>query len=320
MTTNEPTGHSEHTRQTEHTEHEERFGRIGVWSTALGSASPARRTEISEVASELEELGYGALWIGGSPAPGRAQALLAATSRITVGTSIMSIWQHTAEDAAAEHARLNTAYGSRFVLGLGVSHAEAAQDEATRDELRRRPYTVMRRYLDGLDAAPQPVPAGERALAALGPKMLELSRDRALGALPYLVTTEHTARARTILGPGTLLAPELKVVLDADLERARATARGYLERYLALANYRNSWLRMGFTEDDLAAGGSDRLLEAVYALGDADTVRARVESYFAAGADHVALQVVTEDTFNALPLPEWRTLAGALPTGGRSRS
>lgn len=299
----------------EHSGHTQRFGRIGVWSTALGSTSPSRRTEIEETAAELEELGFGALWIGGSPAPEQAEPLLAATSTITVGTSIMNIWQHTAEEAATQHARLNAAHGGRFVLGMGVSHAEAAKDDATRDELRRRPYSAMRTYLDGLDAAPLPVPAGERALAALGPKMLELSRDRALGALPYLVTAEHTARAREVLGTDALLAPELKVVLDADPERARATARDYLQRYLALANYRNSWLRMGFGEDDLADGGSDRLLDAVYAFGDAEAVRARVGTFFDAGADHVALQVVTEDTFNALPMPQWRTLAEALLPG-----
>ncbi|WP_055486570.1 LLM class F420-dependent oxidoreductase [Streptomyces sp. WMMB 322] len=303
MTTNEP---SRHTR---------RFGRIGLWSTALASASPSRRTEIEEAAAELEELGYGSLWIGGSPGVDRAEPLLAATSRITVGTSIMSIWQHRAEDVATQHARLNSAHGGRFVLGLGVSHAEAAQDDATREELRRRPYSAMRRYLDGLDAAPQPVPPQERALAALGPRMLELSRDRALGALPYLVTAEHTARAREVLGADALLAPELKVVLGSDPERARATARDYLRRYLALANYRNSWLRMGFGEDDLADGGSDRLLDAVYAFGDADAVRERVGSFLDAGADHVALQVVTDDLSSVLPLPQWRALAEALLPG-----
>ncbi|WP_314174269.1 LLM class F420-dependent oxidoreductase [Streptomyces winkii] len=298
-----------------HSEHTERLGTIGVWSTALGSTSPSRRTEIGETAAELDELGYGALWIGGSPGPEAAEPLLAATTRLTVGTSIMSIWQHRAEDVAARHAALNSAHGGRFVLGLGVSHAEAATDEAEREERRRRPYSAMRTYLDALDSSAPPVPAHQRALAALGPRMLELSRDRALGALPYLVTAEHTAQARTVLGEDALLAPELKVVLDTDLDRAHATARGYLKRYLALANYRNSWLRMGFTEDDLAGGGSDRLLDAVYAIGDAEAVRSRVDEFLAAGADHVALQVVTEDTFNALPLPEWRALAGALLPG-----
>ncbi|HWM35787.1 MAG TPA: LLM class F420-dependent oxidoreductase [Streptomyces sp.] len=300
--------------------HSGRFGRIGIWNTALGSTQPSRRTEISEAAAELDELGYGAIWVGGSPGLDQIEPVLASTSRITVGTSILSIWQHTAADVAAGHAALNAAHGDRFVLGMGVSHAEAATDPATEEELRRRPYSAMRAYLDELDAAPRPVPSTQRALAALGPKMLRLARDRALGALPYLVTVEHTAQARAIMGPDALLAPELKVVLDTDVERARTTARGYLERYLALANYRNSWLRMGFTEDDLAGGGSNRLLDAVYALGDTDAVRSRVDAFFDAGADHVALQVVTEDTFNALPLPQWRTLAGALLPGSGTRA
>ncbi|NLU72929.1 LLM class F420-dependent oxidoreductase [Streptomyces sp. HNM0575] len=321
MTTNEHDGHNAHGTRTHDArpddaraggDHARRFGRIGLWSPALHSGDPARRTEIAEAAAELDESGYGTLWIGASPGPAQAEPVLAATSRVTVGTSIMSIWQHRAEDVAAQHARLNSAHGGRFVLGLGVSHAEAAKDEATREELRRRPYTAMRRYLDELDAAPRPVPAGERALAALGPRMLELSRDRAVGALPYLVTAEHTARAREILGPDALLAPELKVVLDPDLKRARTSARAYLERYLAMANYRNSWLRLGFAQDDLTGGGSDRLLDAVYALGDAEAVRTKVASFFDAGADHVALQVVTEEPFGALPRAEWRTLAEAL--------
>lgn len=297
-------------------QHTARFGRIGLWSTALGSTHPSRRTEVGEAAAELDELGYGALWIGGSPGLDQAEPVLAATSRVTVGTSILNIWQHTASDVAAQHAALNAAYGDRFVLGLGVSHAEATDDPHAKEELQRRPYAAMRSYLDALDAAPQPVPATQRALAALGPKMLKLSRDRGLGALPYLVTAEHTAQARDTLGPEALLAPELKVVLDPDPERARSTARAYLTRYLALANYRNSWLRLGFTEDDFTGGGSDRLLDAVYALGDTAAVRSRVESFFAAGADHVALQVVTTDTFNALPLPEWRALSDALGLRG----
>ncbi len=293
-------------------EHRERFGRIGLWSTALGSPDPARRTAVTEAAAELDELGYGALWVGGSPALEQAEPLLAATSRLTVGTSILNIWQHTPADIATGHAALNTDHGGRFVLGLGVSHAETAQNQQAKEELRQRPYSAMRSYLDELDAASPPVPEGQRALAALGPRMLELAGDRALGALPYLVTAEHTARARTSLGPDALLAPELKVVLDTDLERARATARAYLERYLALTNYRNSWLRQGFTEDDLKGGGSDRLLDEVYALGDVDAARARVDAFLDAGADHVALQVVTTDTFNALPLAEWRSLAALL--------
>jgi probable F420-dependent oxidoreductase len=293
--------------------HTQQFGRIGIWSAALGSPDPARRSEITQAAAELEELGYGALWIGGSPGLDQIEPVLAATSTVTVGTSILSIWQHQAADVATGHARLNAEHGGRFVLGLGVSHAEAQRDPQVEEELRRRPYSAMRAYLDALDAAPQPVPAAQRALAALGPRMLKLSRERALGALPYLVTAEHTAQARGTLGQDAFLAPELKVVLDSDMERARRTARAYLERYLALANYRNSLLRLGFSEEDFTGGGSDRLLDALYALGDAAAVRSRVEDFLAAGADHVALQVVTPDPLGALPVEDWRTLAAEVP-------
>lgn len=303
------------------TTHAQRFGRIGIWSTALRGPAPgeeadgSRLTELKEAAAELEELGYGALWVGGSPALDQLAPLLAATSRVTVGTSILSIWDHAPSDVAAHFARLDAAHGGRLVLGLGVSHAEIPRDAEVQRALRARPYTAMRDYLAALDAAGTPVPAGQRALAALGPKMLALSAERALGALPYLVTADHTAEARQTLGPDALLAPELKVVLDDDPDRARATARDYLSRYLALANYRNSWLRQGFSEDDLADGGSDRLIDAVYALGDAAAVRERVEAFHRAGADHVALQVVTPDMSDALPRPAWRALAEALDLG-----
>ncbi|MFI1537604.1 LLM class F420-dependent oxidoreductase [Streptomyces anandii] len=282
----------------------QRVGRYGVWSIGLRSEDPARRGEIAEAAAELEELGYGTVWLGGSSAAGNAAPLLEATSRLAVGTSIQSIWQHDAEASAAGFAGLESAHPGRFVLGLGVSHAKLA-------EQYRRPYSALVAYLDALDAAG--VPAGRRVLAALGPKTLELSRDRAAGAVPYLVTAEHTARAREILGEGPLLAPELKVVLDEDPERARTTARDYLAMYLALPNYTNNFLRLGFTEDDLKDGGSDRLVDAVFAWGDDARIRARVEEFLAAGADHLALQVVVAGAEReALPRQEWRRVAALL--------
>jgi len=289
------------------------LGRIGVWSVGLRATDPQRRSETADAAAELEQLGYGAIWVGGSPPLDQVEPLLAATSRITVGSSIVTIWQYEPAQLAALHADLNATHGGRFVLGLGVSHDKAVTDPGVQETLRRRPYSAMRDYLDALDAAPRPVPAGQRALAALGPKMLRLARDRAAGALPYLVTAEHTAQAREALGQEAWLAPELKVVLDRDRDRAREIARGYLGGYIALDNYRNSWLRLGFTEDDLADGGSDRLVDSVYALGDTGTVRARVDEFFAAGADHVALQVVTGGPAHALPRAQWRELADALP-------
>ncbi|MBO8186887.1 TIGR03620 family F420-dependent LLM class oxidoreductase [Streptomyces spirodelae] len=295
------------------------LGRVGIWAAALRMDDAARRPQVEEAAAELEELGYRALWIGGSPSPDMAHQLLAATSRATVGTSILSIWQHAAPEVAARHAQLTEEYGGRFLLGLGVSHAEAHSGHTLDHPLANRPYSAMRSYLDVLDNAPRPVPAAGRALAALGPKMLRLAAERSLGALPYLVTPEHTAEARDILGADPVLAPELKVVLlpsGGDRARAYATARDYLSFYLGLANYRNSLLRLGFAESDLADGGSDRLIEAVYAIGDAEAIRARVDAFFDSGADHVALQVVTPGIGTDLPREEWRTLAEAMPLDG----
>ncbi|WP_306189452.1 LLM class F420-dependent oxidoreductase [Streptomyces sp. MK5] len=282
----------------------EKVGRYGVWSIGLRSEDPTRRGEIAEAAAELEELGYGAAWLGGSSAPRNAAPLLEATSTLVVGTSIQSIWQHDAEASAAGFAELEASHPGRFLLGLGVSHARAT-------EQYRRPYSALVAYLDGLDAAR--VPAGRRVLAALGPRTLRLARDRAAGAVPYLVTPEHTAQAREILGEGPLLAPELKVVLDEDPDRARETSRDYLATYLELPNYTNNFLRLGFTEDDVLHGGSDRLVDAVFAWGDESRIRARVEEFRAAGADHMALQIVTgTGDRDELPREQWRRLADLL--------
>jgi probable F420-dependent oxidoreductase len=282
----------------------EQVGRYGIWNVGLRSEDPARRGAIAEAAAELEDLGFGAVWLGGNSAARHATPLLEATTRLVVGTSIQSIWDYTAEDSAAGHAEVESAHPGRFVLGLGVSHAKLA-------EQYRRPYSAMVAYLDALDAAG--VPAERRVLAALGPKMLQLSRDRAAGTIPYLVTPEHTARAREILGDGPLLAPEFKVVLDEDAERARTVARSYLARYLQLPNYTSNFLRLGFTEDDVRGGGSDRLIDAVFAWGSESRIRDRIEEFHAAGADHVVVQVVTEaEDRDALPAQEWRRLAALL--------
>ncbi|AWW39393.1 F420-dependent oxidoreductase [Streptomyces sp. AS58] len=281
----------------------QQVGRYGIWSGGLRSEDPARRGERAEAAAELEELGYGALWLGGNSTAGNAAPLIGATSTITVGTSIQSIWQLEAADSAAAFAELDSAHPGRFLLGLGVSHARLT-------EQYRRPYSALVAYLDALDTAG--VPAGRRVLAALGPKTLELARDRAAGAIPYLVTAEHTAQAREILGDAPLLAPELKVVLETDPTRARATARAYLAMYLTLPNYTNNFLRHGFTEADIANGGSDRLIDAVFAWGDDSRVQERIASFRQAGADHVALQVVTDAPQDTLPREEWRRLATLL--------
>jgi probable F420-dependent oxidoreductase len=254
----------------------------------------------------LEELGFGAIWLGGSTTVRHAVPLVEATSRITVATGIQSIWQHEAADTAVRFAELEAAHPGRFLLGLGVSHAKLA-------EQYRRPYAAMVAYLDALDTAG--VPADRRVLAALGPRMLRLARDRAAGTHPYLVTPEHTAEAREVLGESPLLAPELKVILEPDADRARTIARAHLAFYLTLPNYTNTFLRLGFTEAELTDGGSDRLVDAVYAWGEDEQIRARVDEFHAAGADHVALQVLEEGARDALPRKAWGRLAGVVRVG-----
>ncbi|MFD9932883.1 LLM class F420-dependent oxidoreductase [Streptomyces massasporeus] len=281
----------------------ETVGRYGIWSAGLRSEDPDRRAELAEAAAELEEVGYGAVWLGGNSSAANAAPLIEATSNLTVGTSIQSIWQHEPDAAATAFADLESAHPGRFLLGLGVSHAKRVEQYA-------RPYSALVEHLDGLDAAG--VPAERRLLAALGPKSLRLARDRAAGSIPYLVTPEHTAHAREILGEAPLLAPELGVVPETDPDRARALARGFLELYLPLPNYTNNFLRHGFTEDDLKDGGSDRLVDALFAWGDDAAIRTKIDAFFEAGADHVALQVVSDEPRDALPRKAWRDLATLL--------
>lgn len=283
----------------------ESVGRYGIWNSGLRSDDPELAGEIAEAAAELDELGFGAIWLGGSSSVGHAARVLDATSRITVANGILSIWQHEADGVAAATAEVEAAHPGRFLLGLGVSHAQLADQY-------RRPYAAMVAYLDALDAAPAAVPAGRRVLAALGPKMLELSRDRAGGAHPYLVTPEHTEQARALLGEGPLLAPELKVILEKDPAVAREAARATLAIYLSMPNYTNSFLRLGFEEADFAGGGSDRLIDTLFAWGDDDQIRQRIGSFLTAGADHVALQIVTTEGRALLHRPEWRRLAEVL--------
>ncbi|MDG9705373.1 LLM class F420-dependent oxidoreductase [Streptomyces sp. DH37] len=279
------------------------IGRFGVF----GGISDAERSVRNEAAAELEELGFGAFWLGHSTA-GEAAPVLAATGSITVATAIQSIWRSGAEDTAARFAELEAAHPGRFVLGLGVSHPQMVRGY-------RSPLASMAGYLDGLDAAERPVPAGRRVLAALGPRMLGLARDRSAGALPYLVTADQVASVRRALGAGPVLAPELGVVLEADPGRARALAREALSFYLGLTNYTANWLRGGFTEEDLADGGSDRLVDALFAWGGEERVRARVEEFRAAGADHVALQLIGSPAPGGLPREGWRRLAEVVGAG-----
>jgi probable F420-dependent oxidoreductase len=281
------------------------LGRIGVWSMQFYGD----RAEALEAAAELEEIGYGTLWLNNRPQIfERSRELLDGTRRIVAATGIASIWTHTAADVAEAHLTITKAHAGRFLLGLGVSHPHLVD----RDQPGRysRPLARMREYLDELDATPHPVPVAERVLAALGPRMLELARDRSAGAHPYLGTPEHTRRAREALGPGRLLASEQAVVLESDPGRARAAGREHLSRYLKAPNYTNNWLRLSFTADDLEGGGSDRLVDALVAWGSPEAIRQRVGQHHQAGADHVCIQVVGVQ--EGLPREEWRRVAAAL--------
>jgi probable F420-dependent oxidoreductase len=284
------------------------LGRVGIWSGQLRRADPSA---ISEAASELDELGFGAIWVPGGHGGdvfGDVTRLLAATSRATVATGILNVWMHTPEETATGHAALTGRHPGRFLLGLGVSHEPAVTNSG---QVYERPLAKMRGFLDALDAADQAVPANERMLAALGPRMLELARDRTAGAHPYLVTPDHTAAARAALGDGPLIATEVMVVLDDDAERARAVARQHLSRYMVLPNYTNNFLRHGFTDYDLRDGGSDHLVDGLIAWGDLDAVAARIREHHDAGADHVCIQVLQADAA-ALPRHAWRRLAAAV--------
>ncbi len=274
----------------------------GIWSAALryGDVEVARTA-----AAELESLGYSAIWLPdvGGDVWTPLDAVLGATSSTTVATGILNIWMHEPADAAAQFQRLTAEHGPRFLMGLGVSHGPFIN--ATGKGNYSKPLTHMREYLDGLDAAPEPVPSTDRVLAALGPKMLELARTRAAGTHPYLVVPEHTAAARAALGDGPLVAPEQGVVLSTDPTHAREVARQHLSVYVTLPNYAINWFRLGFTEEDTLDGGSDRLVDALVVWGDEDAILARVQEHRDAGADHVCLQVLGED----LPMEDWRRLA-----------
>jgi probable F420-dependent oxidoreductase len=251
---------------------------------------------------EIEALGFGTLWLGGSPSLAEARAFLEATSTVTVATGILNVWRHEPADVAAGHAELRRDFGDRFLLGIGIGHPEATSEY-------KQPLTKMGEFLDGLDAADPSVPRDERVVAALGPKMLDLAAERSLGAHPYFTTVEHTRFARERVGPNALVAPEVAVVVDPDPESARETARGYTARYVGMTNYARNLLRFGFTEDDLADGGSDRLIDAVVPHGSAETIVEAVHAHFEAGADHVCLQPVGHGSET---LDDYRALAAAL--------
>jgi probable F420-dependent oxidoreductase len=274
----------------------ERLGRFGVWR---GSAQVTPR-----LAAEVEAAGFGALWLGGSPPGDLAlpEELLGATSTLVVGTSIVNMWKDDAHQVARSFSRIEARYPGRFVLGVGAGHREATQEY-------QRPYDTLAAYVDTLLA--DGVPRQPLVLAALGPRVLGLAAERTGGAIPYLVTPEHTRQAREILGQGPLLAPEHKVVLVTDTAQARALGRARVERpYLGLVNYTSNLRRLGWTDEDLSNGGSDALVDALVAHGSADQVAAQLGQHLEAGADHVVIQLLVESQED--PVAGYRDLARAL--------
>jgi probable F420-dependent oxidoreductase len=285
------------------------LGRVGVW---LGPLSLRSAAETREFARELEELGYAAIWfgegVGTKECFTQAATLLAWTERAVVGTGIANIYARDPMATANGARTLADAYPGRFLLGIGVSHAPSV---AERGHEYARPVATMRAYLDAMDEATfravEPAEPAPWVLAALGPRMLELAAGRTRGAHPYFTPPEHTAMSREVMGEGPLLAPEQAFLLEIDPGAAREKAREHMTYYLRLDNYRRNLLRLGFTDADLDAGGSDRLVDAIVAWGDVDAVRDRVKAHLDAGADHVCVQAVGSD-----PLEELRRAAPAL--------
>ncbi len=252
------------------------LGRFGVFG----------RGSTPEQAKQIEDLGYGTIWVGGSPPAELSfvEPLLDPTSTLKVATGIVNIWTAAAEPVAESFHRINNVYPGRFVLGIGVGHPEAHTGY-------RKPYDALVGYLEQLDR--HGVPANQRVVAALGPRVLTLAAQRSAGAHPYLTTPEHTKWARELIGPTALLAPEHKAVLTTDADRARAVGRKALDIYLNLTNYVSNWKRLGFTDEDVARPGSDKLVDAVVAYGTPEDIAKRLNQHLEAGANHVAIQVLT---------------------------
>ncbi|MFC4022071.1 TIGR03620 family F420-dependent LLM class oxidoreductase [Micromonospora sp. GCM10011542] len=288
------------------------LGPVGIWSMELRGAS---RPQVREAAAELDELGYRALWIPGLDGKGALDDLghlLASAPRATVALGVLSIWGHDPAALGDRMIAFDTSYGPRALLGLGISNAHSA---ANAGQDYGSPTVSMGRFLDGLDTAPHPVAVDRRMLGALGPKMVDLAVARTSGWHPFLVTPEYTAGQRARVGSAPVVAPHLAVVLDRDPARARAAARDGIGMFIGFPAYRANLTRLGFGEQDLVPGGSDRLIDALVAWGDLDDVARRVQAHLDAGADHVTLHVLRSqpDDGGDLPLPQWRELASLLP-------
>jgi probable F420-dependent oxidoreductase len=268
------------------------LGRIGIWHS--------RRKGGPGVVEQVERLGFSAFWLGGSPSVEQARAYVEAGATIRVITGILNVWQHDPADVARDHAKLVEDHPGRFVLGIGIGHPEATSDYT-------RPLKTMREFFDGLDRGG--VPKDERLAAALGPKMLDLAAERSLGTHPYFIDVQHTRSARERVGDGVLVAPEVAVVLESDDETARRIAREYAASYLRLKNYTSNLLRFGYTEKDIADGGSDRLIDAVIPHGSPEQVAEAIRAHLEAGADHVCVQPLGHGDE---PVADWEQLAEAL--------
>jgi probable F420-dependent oxidoreductase len=274
------------------------LGEIGVWT----SFRPFGAERAGEAAKLLEDLGFSAWWVGGSPHVPDVRPVLEATSSLVAATGILNVWINDPAQTAAADASLRAEFPDRFMLGIGIGHPEATSDY-------RRPLTSMRTFLDGLDAADAPPPVADRCLAALGPKMLDLAGERTAGTHTYFVPVEHTRAARERLGPGKLVAPEVACVIETDPVRAKEIAREYAQLYLGLRNYSNNLLDFGFTAADFADGGSDRLIDAIVPQGTAEQIAEVVRAHLDAGADHVCVQPLGED---GIPRESWTSLANVL--------
>jgi probable F420-dependent oxidoreductase len=278
-----------------------KLGTFGVWTAYRGLGEE----NASEAAALVADLGFGTFWLGGSPRLPTVRPLLEAAGDLTVATGIVNVWAYDPVELTREYAALASEFGGRLLVGIGIGHPEATSDYT-------RPLHSMRVFLDGIDAAPTPIPIEHRALAALGPKMLDLCRERTRGTLTYFVPPEHTRAARERLGPDALIATELACVVDTDPAPARAAARGYADMYLGLRNYTGNLLRYGFTEDDIANGGSDRLIDRIVPHGTAEEIVAAAREHLDAGADHVCLQPVG---IRGIPREAWTALAAAAGIG-----
>ena len=278
------------------------IGRVGVWAMDLRFGDTAA---IDAAAVELDELGYGALWIPGGiddAVLGDVDRLLSATKRIVIGTGIINIWKQEAADVAAWWKEQSPERQERVWLGIGISHGPIIGEDWA------KPIAKTRSWLEAAEAAG--LPGDALCIAALGPQMLALARDRTGGAHPYLVDASHTATARGILGPGKVLAPEQGVVLESDPEKARAMAREAIKFYTSLPNYCNNWRRLGYSQEDIATV-SDKLIDGIFAWGSAAQIAERVKAHHDAGADHVCIQVISATGLDG-SRAAWRELAGVL--------